>query len=159
MQAMASTENADRIVDSIEQSFSRLFVLVRGNLREAAAMIDPDLQPAGWSVLRYVVRHPPAQSGAIVAATGMDKTAVSRQLKELRARGLVDAEHDAADGRVLLFTPTEEAERRVALVLEMWTGRFRSLLSTWEPADLETFSDLLERFVEDSPIPGGPRTS
>ena len=154
---MASTENADRIVDSIEQSFSRLFVLVRANLREAAAMIDSDLQPAGWSVLRHVVRHSPAQSGAIVAATGMDKTAVSRQLKELRARGLVHAEHDAADGRVLLFTPTEEGERRVALVLETWHERFRTLLSTWDVADLEDFSGLLERFVDDSPIPGGSR--
>jgi DNA-binding MarR family transcriptional regulator len=146
------------VVQSIEQSFSQLFVRVKGSLREAAAMLGPDIQPAAWTVLRWVSRNAPAQAGAIAAGTGMDKSAVSRQLKDLRERGLVSIEHDPADARVVRVTPTAEAIRRMDAVTDMWSRHFREILGGWTEEELQTFALLLERFVAADPW-SEPRSS
>jgi DNA-binding MarR family transcriptional regulator len=141
----------DEIVESIEQSFARLFLVVRATLREAAAALGPDVQPAAWTVLRHIVRTQPAQPGPIASATGMDKSAVSRQLKELRERGLITLEPSASDARAVLVRPTEEGSRRVAGVTEAWRRRFRELLGTWSEDELATFAVLLDRFTSAGP--------
>jgi DNA-binding MarR family transcriptional regulator len=145
----------DDIVESIEQSFSQLFVLVKGTIREAAQTLGPDVQPAAWTVLRHVLRHEATSAGAIAAATGMDKSVVSRQLKELRERGLVAVEPDPSDARAVRVTGTEEARRRVATVREGWSTEFREILGSWREDELQSFAVLLERFVASNPL--GPR--
>jgi DNA-binding MarR family transcriptional regulator len=143
--------HSGEVVDSIEQSFSQLFGVVKAAMREAAATLGPDVQPAAWVVLRWVLRNAPTQAGAIAAGTGMDKSAVSRQLKDLRERGLVDAEQSATDARSVLISPTPEALRRVGLVRDEWSRRFRGILGTWSDDELSTFAVLLERFAAAEP--------
>ena len=147
----AARADPAEIVDSIEQSFSQLFGLVKAAMREAAATLGPDVQPAAWVVLRWVLRNAPTQAAAIAAATGMDKSAVSRQLKDLRERGLVNAEQSATDARAMLISPTPEALRRVGLVRDEWSRRFRDILGTWSEDELSTFAVLLERFAASEP--------
>jgi DNA-binding MarR family transcriptional regulator len=144
------TEQSD-IVDSIEQSFSRLFVLVKGNLRDAAASLGPDLQPAAWGVLRHVMRNAPTQAGAIATATGMDKSAVSRQLKELRERGLVTMVQGADDARAVLVSPSDEGLRRVGEVVAGWNAQLRESFEGWSEEELATFERLLARFTAADP--------
>ena len=141
----------DPVVESIEQSFTRLFVQVKAVLRDAAATIGPDVQPAGWTVLRYVVRNAPTLAGAIAAATGMDKSAVSRQLRDLRERGLVAMEPSPEDARAVVVAPTAEGRSRVKAVTDGWTRRFREILGTWSDEDLRSFAVLLERFADAGP--------
>jgi DNA-binding MarR family transcriptional regulator len=141
----------DEFVDSIEQSLAQLFVGVKGALRDAASALGPDVQPAAWTVLRFAMRHQPTQAGAIAAATGMDKSAVSRQLKELRERGLVSIQPDPSDARAVLVTPTEESLRRMAVVTDGWSRRFREVLGEWTEEERRTFAELLERFVGTDP--------
>jgi DNA-binding MarR family transcriptional regulator len=141
----------DEMVDSIEQSFTRLFVLVKNSLREAADALGPDVQPAAWTVLRHVMRNAPTQAGAVAAATGMDKSAVSRQLKDLRERGLVTVGPDPTDARAVLVSPTPEALDRVARITDQWNRRFRLILGEWSDDERKTFAVLLDRFVAASP--------
>lgn len=147
----AAPPTQDEIIESIEQSFARLFTVVKASLREAAAVLGPDVQPAAWTVLRYVVRAAPTQPGPIAVATGMDKSAVSRQLRELRERGLITVEPSTSDARAMLVRPTEDGSRRVASVRDEWSRRFRELLGTWSEDELTTFAVLLDRFTVDGP--------
>lgn len=152
----AEQRGEDDVVDSIEQSFLRLSAVVRANLREAANGLGPDVQPAAWTVLRAVMRLAPTQAGAIAAATGMDKSAVSRQLKELRERGLVAIEQSPEDARAVVVTPTEDARMRVRVITDVWRGRFRDIFGSWTDEELQTFSVLLDRFAASMP-PAGSR--
>jgi DNA-binding MarR family transcriptional regulator len=138
----------DVAVAAIEQAFARLFVVVKARMREAAATVDPEIQPATWTVLRQVLRSPSAHPGDIVAATGMDKSAVSRHLKLLRSRGLVDMIHSPEDGRSIIVTPTDSARAGVATAADLWNERYRGFLETWSAADLATFTSLLDRFAD-----------
>ena len=138
----------DIAVAAIEQAFARLFLVVKARMREAAATVDSEIQPATWTVLRQVLREPAGHPGDIVLATGMDKSAVSRHLKLLRSRGLVEMSHSAEDGRSVVVTPTESARAGAAIAAELWNQRYRGFLESWSTEDLATFTRLLDRFAD-----------
>src|SRR3954465_15911240 len=97
------------------------------------------------------MRNAPTQASAIATSIGMDKSAVSRPIKDLRQHGLVTVEHSASDARAVLIAPTPEAVERVGLVVDSWRGRFRDILGTWDDEELEAFALLLERFAASDP--------
>ncbi len=141
---VVDTEEAIR---SITESFERLAVGARHSVRSAAARLSPDLQPAAWPVFREVARTGRIQASAIVSTLGMDKSAVSRHLKELREQGLVEAERDDQDARIVWISPTPLAIRQSAAVFEDRQSRLRSTLTGWSPEDLERFAVLLDRLA------------
>ncbi|TDS77149.1 MarR family transcriptional regulator [Amnibacterium kyonggiense] len=142
---MSAVETDDAIRTIIE-SFDRIFVGVRRTVRIAAAALGPDVQPAAWPVFREVVRAERVQATTLVATLGMDKSAVSRHLKELREAGLVDAERDPTDARIAWLSPTPLAHERLDAITEAQRERLRVLFASWPADDVERFSALLARF-------------
>jgi DNA-binding MarR family transcriptional regulator len=140
----------DESTRAISDSFDRLATGARRTIRAAATQLDDDLQPAAWPVFREVVRAERIQASSIVGILGMDKSAVSRHLKELRECGLLEAERDEQDARVVWLTPTPSGATRYREVVATQQDRIRSALDGWEPDDVERFARLLTRFS------GGP---
>jgi len=147
MSTVKAVDTAEAI-RSINTSFERLARSARQTARAAAARFDTQLQPASWSVFREVLRTGPVQANALAADLGMDKSAVSRHLKELRGRGLVSARRDERDARVVWLSATPEAAERAAAANEEWSRRLREFLGTWDPQEVESFAVLLARFSE-----------
>jgi DNA-binding MarR family transcriptional regulator len=117
-------------------------------MRDSAAALDPDLQPAAWNVLRQIVREGPSQAGALAASSGMNKSAMSRHLRELRERGFIVTEPSPDDARVVIVSPTVEATERVTAVTEASRRRYRRFLDTWSADELDDFARLLGRFTD-----------
>jgi DNA-binding MarR family transcriptional regulator len=134
-------------IRSIGESFDGIAIGVRRSVRTAAAALGTDVQPAAWAVFREVVRMRRVQANAIVAQLGMDKSAVSRHLKELRERGLVEAERDEQDARAVWISPTPAALERFADIVEAQQGRLGAVLAGWPAEDVERFAQLLDRFA------------
>lgn len=135
-------------IESIEQSFSTLFRFVKSLARESAAQVAPGLPPAAWTVLRQLVRESPVQVGALVTATGMDKSSVSRHLRDLRERGLVETSHSADDARAVMVRPTARATEDVEAVVADAKQRYRRFLDTWSEDELREFAASLERLAQ-----------
>lgn len=148
--ATVADMDADEAIRAISESFDRLATGARRTVRASATQLADGLQPAAWPVFREVVRAERIQASTIVGLLGMDKSAVSRHLKELRELGLVDTRRDDQDARVMWLTATPLARTRLAAVIETQQGRIREALGTWEPEDVERFARLLARFS------GGP---
>lgn len=144
--ATVAAVDTDEAIRTISESFDRIATGARRSVRAAVTELAEGLQPAAWPVFREVARAERVQAGTIVAALGMDKSAVSRHLKDLREHGLVDAERDEHDARAYWITPTPLALTRLAGVIEMQQERLRAELGTWDPEDLERFALLLARF-------------
>ncbi|MGT2427165.1 MarR family winged helix-turn-helix transcriptional regulator [Amnibacterium kyonggiense] len=138
----------DDAIRGIIDSFDRIFVGVRRTVRLAAAALGPDVQPAAWPVFREVIRSGPVQATTLVATLGMDKSAVSRHLKELREHGLVLSERDPADARIAWLSPTPLAHERLAVITEGQRERLHALFESWSAEDVERFSALLARFSD-----------
>jgi DNA-binding MarR family transcriptional regulator len=145
---MAGSVSTDDAVRSVNDSLERLATAARHASRRAASRFEVDLQPAAWSVFREVLRGGRVQPNTVAADLGMDKSAVSRHLKELRTRGMVSADRDERDARVVWISATPRAVVQAAAANEEWNARLRGLLGRWNPEEAEAFAVLLARFSE-----------
>lgn len=134
------------VVIDIESGIAQLFRSARQAIRSYSAEVHPDLQPTGFSILRHIAQTGPSQASSIVAVTGLDKSAVSRQLSTLRMLGLVTTRPDPNDGRSSYLVITLLAEERLAAVRRLVERDYAERLETWTSAELATFASLLGRF-------------
>jgi DNA-binding MarR family transcriptional regulator len=100
-------------------------------------------------LLKTLVMLGPSRSSAVATAVHSDPSTVSRQIAALVRDGLVERKADPEDGRASVLVPTEaglavleEQRRRMGLALAR-------IVQQWAPEDLDTFVELLERFVAD----------
>jgi len=67
-------------------AYYAIVVFVRGE----AMMIDATISPAGLRIVKLLVGHPPRTVASLIRATGVTRTAVTEQLNDLVAAGLVE---------------------------------------------------------------------
>ncbi|KKX98617.1 MULTISPECIES: MarR family winged helix-turn-helix transcriptional regulator [Microbacterium] len=136
-------EDLDQAVTRVEQELGRLFARIRIGWREAAATVHPDLQPLGYQVLTSIATGKATSAGAIIERLQTDKSAVSRQVRQLEQLGLVESVPDPDDRRARVLVATDLAQERVALARSQYEGRIGERLRNWTAADLDHFADLL----------------
>ncbi|GAB3601299.1 MarR family winged helix-turn-helix transcriptional regulator [Microbacterium tumbae] len=133
----------DQAVSRVEHELARLFARIRISWREAAITVHPDLQPLGYQVLVSIATGKATSAGAIIERLQTDKSAVSRQVRQLEQLGLVESVRDPEDRRARVLVATDLAQERVALARSRYEGRLGERLRDWSSEDLEHFADLL----------------
>lgn len=141
--ALLGDAELDQAVTRVEQELGRLFARIRIGWREAAATVHPDLQPLGYQVLTSIATGKATSAGAIIERLQTDKSAVSRQVRQLEQLGLVESVPDPEDRRARVLVATDLAQERVALARSRYEGRIGERLRNWTAADLDHFADLL----------------
>ena len=140
--AIAGAE-LDEAVARVEHELGRLFARIRVSWREAAVTVHPDLQPLGYQVLTSIASGKATSAGEIIERLQTDKSAVSRQVRQLEELGLVESVPDPADRRARVLVATDLAQERIALARARYEGRIGERLRAWTAADLDHFADLL----------------
>jgi len=140
-------------IDALESVLAALGPVIKGRMLSVASTIHPDLRPAGWSVLRPVIfAHREGRRvltvSEIVAQTQMDKSVVSRQLRDLREWGLVTLARSEGDARVFEVTATPEALARFSAMKRASRAQYRAVFGEWDKADVEKLTELLGRLAE-----------
>lgn len=130
----------------IETEVGVLIRRVRRVVRERAASVHPDLQPASYLMLGYVRDHGPVRASAMCVVFGIDKGAVSRHAQHLLDLGLVDRQPDPEDGRATLLTVSDEGLRRMDAVGEDRRKVLDERLGDWTPTELADFAGMLRRY-------------
>ncbi|UXN33510.1 MULTISPECIES: MarR family transcriptional regulator [Micrococcaceae] len=141
-------------LDDIEAAFARLAPIVKGRMANAATQFHPELRGAGFAVLRMVLlrtlRGPKGDVtvSEVVSDCHMDKSVVSRQLKDLKQWGLIQVERSEQDARVYLVSPTDFAMKRFAEIKQATRSEYSDMFSEWDPRDLSDLAKLLSRYSE-----------
>ncbi|MGW8484558.1 MarR family winged helix-turn-helix transcriptional regulator [Microbacterium sp. NPDC055903] len=133
----------EHAVNRVEHELARLFARIRIGWREAATTVHPDLQPLGYQVLVSIATGKATSAGAIIERLQTDKSAVSRQVRQLEQLGLVESVRDPEDRRARVLVATELARERVAAARARYEARIGERLKAWTADDLEHFADLL----------------
>lgn len=141
--ADAAIDDLDQAVARVEHELGRLFARIRVGWREAAATVHPDLQPLGYQVLTSILAGRATTAGALIERLQTDKSAVSRQVRQLEQLGLVESIPDPEDRRARMLVATPLAEERVALARSRYEGRIGERLRGWTAADLDHFANLV----------------
>lgn len=127
----------------VEHELGRLIARIRVAWREAAVTVHPELQPLGYQVLTSILSGKAATAGALIERLQTDKSAVSRQVRQLEQLGLVESIPDPEDRRARRLVATPLAQERVALARSRYEGRIGERLRKWSTADLDHFATLL----------------
>lgn len=147
--APATRTAGDDEIAAVEEQLRSLFVRVRAVWKEAAAAVHPELQPVGYKILSAVVRRGPMHAGAIAEALEIDKSVVSRQVRQLETLGLATSQPDPNDGRARIVEPTPVAVERVGRKSSRMQQQLYAQLRTWPAADVGELARLLARLSSD----------
>ncbi|MFP4975464.1 MarR family winged helix-turn-helix transcriptional regulator [Paenibacillus sp. CN-4] len=112
----------------------------------AAAKFDSSLQPAAFHIVRWLYSYGPANAAALAEATAMDKSSVSRLIKQLQALGYVNRETSPNDGRGVVLSLTEQGQHKIIEALKEKSSVFYERLTDWSDTDLHDFIGMLRRF-------------
>ena len=135
--------------DSLRRLEREVGVLIRRIKRvigDRARAVHPDLQPASYLMLAWLVDEGPVRASEMVESFNIDKGAVSRQLQHLDDLGLVVRTPDPDDGRASLVAASDDARRRLADVAEHRRKWLDEQLGDWTDDELETFVTTLGRY-------------
>lgn len=80
-----------------------------------------DLTATEINVMRYIDRHRGASPTAVAAATGLQRSNLSRVLRDLEARGMIARTADASDGRQARLEPTPRAGANLQRLRANWS--------------------------------------
>lgn len=132
-------------IAEVEEQMTVLATNIRSSMRDAAAGVHPALQPFGLKLLRLLARCGPTHASVVADALFVDRSAVSRQVRQLEELGLLELQVDPEDGRARFLTLSELATRKLAKMQHGDEVLIRKRLRTWSPADLHTFAQLIAR--------------
>lgn len=105
-----------------------------------------DLSVTEWRVIAVIGRYPGLSASEVVDRTAMDKVAISRAVKRLEARGLVQRDEHASDRRRRSLSLSPNLGLPVFEEIVPRARRYEAeLLRDFGPRDLETLDRLLQR--------------
>ena len=128
----------------VEENLRMLIQVVRATMCDAAKAVDPALSIFGLKVLHLLKRAGPLHPGTAAEVLMVDKSVISRQIRQLEELGLVEVQPDPMDGRARLLVLTPAAEARVTAV---HSGIILDpeVLGSWSVEELHQFAGYLAR--------------
>ena len=130
----------------LERELGVLIRRVRRVIGERARAVHPDLQPASYLMLTFLMAEGPQRSSVVSERFNVDKGAISRQVQHLCDLGLLVREPDPADGRAMLISASPDAVHRLEAVDRDRMRWLDEQLAEWTEADLRDFVGGLSRY-------------
>ncbi|MGW0158361.1 MarR family winged helix-turn-helix transcriptional regulator [Mycobacterium sp. NPDC003323] len=113
-------------------------VLAVSRAIKARTAADPsvlDLSATEVTVLRFIDHHPDSSPSVVAAGTGLQRSNMSRALRDLEAKGLVRRATDPADSRQSLLRSTDLAAQNLARIRAVWASILDAALDGREDVD------------------------
>ncbi|MDP4097852.1 MarR family transcriptional regulator [Paenibacillus sp. P96] len=113
---------------------------------KTAARFDSSLQPAAFHIVRWLYSYGPTSASALAESTAMDRSSVSRLVKQLELLGYVKRESSPDDRRGIQLSLTELGRQKVKDAMKEKEVAYFERISTWNEDQLEHFIRMLEIF-------------
>lgn len=134
------------LATELGRELNTLLVASRAVMAASAEQFHPDIQPAAYQLAVMLSGQGPTKAGRLVELLGMDKSAVSRLTKSLCDNGLADTSVDSGDRRAIVYSLTEDGEKRVQAANSIKSDAFYSRLKRWSDTELLQLINLLRKF-------------
>ncbi|KAA8748076.1 MarR family transcriptional regulator [Paenibacillus sp. UASWS1643] len=112
----------------------------------SAERFDANLQPAAFQLVRWLYSYGPTSAAALAEVNAMDRSSVSRLIKQLEKSGYVSKEQDPKDRRGVLLSLTELGQQSTVAALKEKESAFYDRISRWDDKELERFTAMLRQF-------------
>lgn len=103
---------------------------------------------AAMGVLGYVYRNEPTRATDIAQWTGVGPAALSRQISDLEAQGLIRRAQCKSDARVQMISLTELGRDEVLRAFKRRTDLLTDLLKDWDDAEIAEAATIVNRIQQ-----------
>lgn len=130
-------------VRALEAEFGELITHFRRIIMENANRVSPGMLPGAYKTLTTIARCGEVTASALAERMLIDKSQVSRTVRELEDLGLIERTPDPNDGRSSLLRLTESGTERLADARLPQEGMLMRSLEAWSIEDIGSLSRLL----------------
>jgi len=113
--------------------------------RHPEDQVDPSTFPLAKALMCGVA----LRVSDLAAKVELDASTVSRQIKQLEDRGIIERATDPADGRASLVRLTESGESLMQAAFRRRFLRIKASLDPWTDEDKAVLTQLLNRLADD----------
>ncbi len=110
---------------------------------------DDVLDYSAFPLLKLLAHQGPMRSSALAQALGLDASTVSRHVRQLEDRGLLERTGDPDDGRASRVAVSEQGRAGLAQGFETRRRLLASALHGWTDEERATLRSLLDRLATD----------
>lgn len=137
---MTDDEKATRdfVAFKVERVHSKLTAQATKLLAERCG-----LTPRQWWIIADLMAEAPETATELARISDVDKGLLSRNLKTLKEKGLVEMRRDPSDQRQQLIALTEAGRAKHAETLPLMRARNQHLTAGVSPEDMRTTMDVL----------------
>ncbi|WP_193596757.1 MarR family winged helix-turn-helix transcriptional regulator [Microbacterium sp. YJN-G] len=133
----------DQAMHDLEHEFAALFARVRRMYLEYAARLAPGLSPGAYKMFSVITSAERVRPSELSERMMVDKSLVSRMLRELEAHELIERMPDPEDRRSSFIVATASGQERLAAVRAQDDRRLRRSLEAWDIDDIRSLTHLL----------------
>lgn len=137
--AEAPTSPEDAVIALLMQAGRRL------RTRHPEDQVDPSTFP----LAKQLMCHDAMRVSDLAAKVELDASTVSRQIKQLEDKRIVERTADPADGRASLVRLTEHGRSSMESAFRRRRGRIKAALEPWSDNDRAVLQSLLTRLAAD----------
>jgi DNA-binding MarR family transcriptional regulator len=106
-----------------------------------------------WPVLKTLVHNGPMRLSTLAAELGLDASTVSRHVRQLEGRGLLQRTDDPDDGRASRVAVSEHGSACLEEGAQARRAVIAAVLDQWDDQDRDQLRVLLARFYNDLNAP------
>ncbi len=110
---------------------------------------EDQVDPSTFPLARQLLCHDAMRVSDLAAKIELDASTVSRQIKQLEDKGIVERTPDPADGRASLVRLSEEGHRTMQAAFHRRFQRIQQVLEPWSQRDKDQLQKLLTRLAID----------
>lgn len=146
--ARTSPEEAGQRQALLEDLGAELNILLsaaRAFAVHAAAGFQPGLSISAFQILQWLQARGPSRASQLAEGLAMDRSVISRLIKQLREPGLIDVSPDDEDRRGVVVAISDAARAKVAEALARKGELFEARFHEWSENDLRRLTELIQR--------------
>jgi len=126
-----------------------IFLLMQAGRRLSTRHPEDLVEPACFPLAKQLMRPDAMRLSDLAADIGLDASTVSRQIKQLEDKGIVERTPDPADGRASLVRLTDDGRATMQAAFSRRYQRIQGVLAHWSDADRAQLQTLLTRLAAD----------
>ena len=110
---------------------------------------EDQVDPSTFPLAKQLMCHDGMRLSDLAAAVELDASTVSRQIKQLEDKGIVERAADPDDGRASLIRITADGRDILQAAFRRRFERLKVVLEPWSQHDRDLLQDLLTRLAAD----------
>lgn len=126
-----------------------IFLLMQAARRLKTRHPEDLVDPSSFPLARQLMCTDAMRVSDLAATIGLDASTVSRQIKQLEDKGLLERMPDPADGRASPVRLTDAGRATMQAAFQRRFERIQAILAHWNDADRAHLQQLLTRLAAD----------